>query len=81
MRTAGKKDFGVKRLSTNAPTYSIHSTSYGTWSIRMRWNRGRHGLVYVSTHKTRKEAEAEVRRLEQGDTFDIDEGKKGGTKG
>lgn len=47
----------------------------------MRWNRGRHGLVYVSSHKTRKEAEAEVRRLEKGDIFETDEGKKGGAKG
>jgi hypothetical protein len=71
----------MKKTSTEASTYNIHPTSYGTWSIRMRWNRGRHGLVYVSSHKTRKEAEAEVRRLEKGDIFETDEGKKGGAKG
>jgi len=56
----------MKRLSANAPPFSVHPIKGGAWAIRMRLSRGRDGLVYVSCHKTRAEAEAEVRRMERG---------------
>jgi hypothetical protein len=56
----------MKRLPANAPPFSVHPAKGGYWCIRMRWARGRDGLVYVSSHKTRKEAEAEIRRMEKG---------------
>jgi len=56
----------MKRLPVDVPPFSVHPIKYGKWAIRMRWSRGRGGLVYVSSHESREAAEAEVKRLEQG---------------